>query len=237
VAIGDSPAKSCPKPGVQISWSQTGPQGLTGATGPTGATGANGQTGATGQTGSTGPAGATGDTGATGTDGATGQIGPAGATGVGTTGPQGASGPTGATGAKGATGATGAPGSPTFYSINGNQQVGIVLPDNSGEYDFACQDEGADGAGYGIEWVTLSGTARWWDSTNGVNHTGTTTAGPAPSGAMLWANFTSGLNHYVIRISLGTHTLAWDIFADASTGNSCHMNVEESITNSTVQGS
>ena len=54
---------------------------------------------------------------------------------------------------------------------------------------------------------------------------------------MLWANFSSGLRHYVIRISLGTHTLAWDIFADASTGNSCHMNVEESITNSTVQGS
>ena len=69
VKIGSAPLKPCPNPAVQISWSQTGPQGPQGATGPTGGSGA------TGSTGATGPAGATGDTGASGPTGATGDKG------------------------------------------------------------------------------------------------------------------------------------------------------------------
>jgi Collagen triple helix repeat (20 copies) len=68
VAVGTAPTSACIKPGTQISWSQTGPQGVTGATGPTGAkgdTGATGLTGATGATGDTGPTGAPGATGPT----------------------------------------------------------------------------------------------------------------------------------------------------------------------------
>jgi hypothetical protein len=44
VAIGAAPLKSCNKPGVQISWSQTGPQGLPGADGVKGTDGKNGNT-------------------------------------------------------------------------------------------------------------------------------------------------------------------------------------------------
>jgi hypothetical protein len=84
VAIGAAPTKPCPNNAVQISWSQTGPQGATGATGPqgpkgdTGATGSQGPKGDTGATGSQGPkgdTGATGPQGVSGTDGKDGKDG------------------------------------------------------------------------------------------------------------------------------------------------------------------
>jgi hypothetical protein len=89
-AIGTSPRFPCVGSLVQITWSQTGPQGLQGATGPAGPAGPAGQTGAIGPAGPAGPQGATG---------AAGPAGPAG--------PAGAKGDTGATGATGATGPAG----------------------------------------------------------------------------------------------------------------------------------
>jgi hypothetical protein len=78
VAIGSMPSKPCPKPAVQISWSETGPTGPDGASGPTGATGQTGATGPNGQDGTPGAPGAMGATGTTGTPGTTGATGPAG---------------------------------------------------------------------------------------------------------------------------------------------------------------
>ena len=45
VAVGTAPFKNCGKNAAQISWNQTGPQGLPGPTGATGATGATGPKG------------------------------------------------------------------------------------------------------------------------------------------------------------------------------------------------
>jgi hypothetical protein len=42
IAIGSTPLKNCPKTATQISWSQTGPQGLAGQDGTDGADGADG---------------------------------------------------------------------------------------------------------------------------------------------------------------------------------------------------
>jgi hypothetical protein len=72
VAIGSTPTKPCQSPGIQISWSQTGPQGAKGDAGLTGAKGDSGQQGIQGNPGSKGDAGLTGpkgDTGATGPPG------------------------------------------------------------------------------------------------------------------------------------------------------------------------
>ncbi len=61
VAIGSTPTKPCQSPGVQITWSQTGPQGNqrpAGPQGPQGITGARGDVGATGAQGQKGDTGA-----------------------------------------------------------------------------------------------------------------------------------------------------------------------------------
>lgn len=58
------PSRACTAPAVQISWSRTGPRGLTGVTGLKGAQGVTGPTGAMGPSGMAGPVGATGATGA-----------------------------------------------------------------------------------------------------------------------------------------------------------------------------
>jgi hypothetical protein len=78
VIDGAGQTPTCPKPGVLISWSQTGPPGQTGATGATGPNGNNGATGATGPTGPNGNDGANGATGATGETGPQGDTGPPG---------------------------------------------------------------------------------------------------------------------------------------------------------------
>jgi hypothetical protein len=59
--VTSSPAKpkSCFFHDAQVSWNQTGAQGVAGATGATGATGAAGATGVTGVTGASGAIGAT----------------------------------------------------------------------------------------------------------------------------------------------------------------------------------
>jgi hypothetical protein len=94
LAIGAAPTKPCPNNAIQISWSQTGPQGATGATGPQGPKGDSGATGAQGpkgETGATGPQGPKGDTGATGPQGLQGDKGDKGDNGA--VGPQGPAGP------------------------------------------------------------------------------------------------------------------------------------------------
>jgi hypothetical protein len=80
VIDGAGQTSTCPKPGVLIGWSQTGPPGPNGATGQTGQTGA---TGPSGNNGAPGPTGATGTTGSSGQDGATGATGPTGPPGSG----------------------------------------------------------------------------------------------------------------------------------------------------------
>ncbi len=70
-----TPAKPCGKPAVQISWSESGPQGAQGVQGVPGPKGDAGAAGAKGDTGAPGPKG---DTGATGSPGAKGDTGPPG---------------------------------------------------------------------------------------------------------------------------------------------------------------
>jgi hypothetical protein len=147
VAIGAVPTKPCPNNAVQISWSQTGPQGQTGATGPQGpqgATGATGPTGPKGDTGATGPTGPKGDTGATGPQGPKGD--------TGATGPQGPKGDTGATGPQGVPGTDGKDGKD---GADGGSLIGSAcsLPDDTpgtvqmsvaanGAISFVCQTTG-----------------------------------------------------------------------------------------------
>jgi hypothetical protein len=66
VAIGLSPQKTCQKPAVQISWSETGPQGLQGVQGLQGIQGIQGVKGDTGLTGTQGIQGTAGTNGAAG---------------------------------------------------------------------------------------------------------------------------------------------------------------------------
>jgi hypothetical protein len=124
IQIGTTPLKKCVPPSVQITWSQTGPQGATGPAGPTGPTGATGPTGPAGpkgDTGDTGPIGPTGLTGLTGPAGPKGDTGLTGATGpAGPKGDTGLTGDTGPTGPAGATGDTGPQGPP---GTNGDSQL------------------------------------------------------------------------------------------------------------------
>jgi hypothetical protein len=66
VAIGTEPAQSCGKKDTQISWNQTGPQGLPGANGLVGQQGPSGAQGDAGPQGPAGPQGATGEAGSQG---------------------------------------------------------------------------------------------------------------------------------------------------------------------------
>jgi hypothetical protein len=88
--------KKCDKGEWQITWNQTGPQGLPGTIGPAGAIG---PIGPNGNKGDPGPAGAPGLPGVIGPQGLPGDPGPKGDTG--SPGPQGAVGPAGASGISG----------------------------------------------------------------------------------------------------------------------------------------
>ena len=146
LAIGAAPAKPCPNNTVQISWSQTGPQGAIGATGPQGLkgdTGATGPQGPQGATGATGPQGLKGDPGATGATGSQGSKGDTGATGQ--QGPQGETGPQGVPGTDGKDGKDGASliGSPCSLpdTTPGTVQMSVAA---NGAISFLCRT-GGDG--------------------------------------------------------------------------------------------
>jgi hypothetical protein len=137
--IDPSAGDSCRPSEIEISWSQTGPQGATGPTGPQGPQGPQGPKGDTGATGATGPVGPTGPPGPKGDTGATGAIGPAGAPGQ--PGPKGDTGATGATGAVGPAGPPGPKGDPgelalanqtcpTGASVTGFDSVGHIVCSN-----------------------------------------------------------------------------------------------------------
>jgi hypothetical protein len=110
---------TCPSGTTEVSWNQTGPQGIPGATGATGATGPQGPIGLTG---ATGPTGAIGPAGPTGLTGAMGPAGPAGA--------QGSAGPTGAQG----------PGLAVAPEPVGNNcaDAGISVKDSNGVVGYVC---------------------------------------------------------------------------------------------------
>ena len=136
-----TPAKACAKPAVQISWSESGPQG---AQGIPGIPGPKGDTGAAGPKGDTGVPGPKGDTGATGLPGAKGDTGAPGAKGdTGATGAPGQQGPKGDTGAQGPKGDPGTAasideipcGTETGISPNGTVSA---TPDSSGKLTLKC---------------------------------------------------------------------------------------------------
>jgi hypothetical protein len=139
VKLGTAPLKPCVPPGVQITWSQTGPQGPQGIQGIQGPVGPQGPKGDTGATGPQGPIGLTGDTGATGSQGPIGLTGLTGATGpqgpkgdTGDTGPAGPAGPAGPSGGVGLENQTCPTGdSVTGFDANGNIVCSNTTPDST----------------------------------------------------------------------------------------------------------
>jgi hypothetical protein len=79
--IDSAAGQTCTNKELQLTWSQTGPQGLTGATGATGAAGPQGLPGVAGPKGDTGPQGLTGSQGLPGVAGPKGDPGAPGAQG------------------------------------------------------------------------------------------------------------------------------------------------------------
>jgi len=132
VALGPSPAHTCPRAATQITWNQSNPQsgtGGSGAPGPKGNTGAVGPQGPKGSTGAVGPQGPKGVPGAVGTQGPKGSTGSAGTQGpkgsTGSSGPQGSQGSTGARGLTGPTGATGPAGPPGTSAFGTGTQSAV----------------------------------------------------------------------------------------------------------------
>ena len=79
--ILDSAKARCPSGYTQITWNQTGPQGIQGVPGSRGPSGPAGPAGATGSPGPSGPSGPAGPAGATGSPGPSGPSGPPGPSG------------------------------------------------------------------------------------------------------------------------------------------------------------